>query len=54
MAGAVTLNIRIPQDLLDRYSGELLEKEREETGIRSLTRNELIVKAMEYYLRSKG
>lgn len=54
MAKTVTVNIRVPADLLEQYSKALLEREREETGFRSLTRNELIVKAMEWYARDRG
>jgi len=46
-----TINVRIPQDLLEEYTIDFLESERKRLGIRNLSRNALIVRAMDEYYR---
>ena len=46
------LSVRFPEDLLESYSKEILEYEREKTGLRSLSRNELMIRVLDEHAKS--
>jgi hypothetical protein len=45
------LSVRFPEDLLESYSKEILEYEREKTGLRSLSRNELMIRVLDEHAK---
>jgi metal-responsive CopG/Arc/MetJ family transcriptional regulator len=47
-----TINIRLPDELLEEYEKHILPQTIRETGLCNLSRNDVIVKALDEFARS--
>lgn len=54
MATTTTITLRIPEDLLKKLDSEIVPRERDITGVRNLTRNDVLIKAIDSFIRQQA